>query len=97
MKRISKIFGEQCLIGSVDYTRDKKFKFLTKNGKQQNKIKTKELFDKVFVLPVGEIILNSIDKDGTGNGFDYSILNLIPKKFLKPIIFLAVPVIIFIL
>tara|TARA_Y100000817_G_scaffold314810_1_gene315275 strand:+ start:2820 stop:3584 length:765 start_codon:yes stop_codon:yes gene_type:complete len=88
LKRISKIFGEQCLIGSVDYTRDKKkFKFLTKNGKQQNEINTKELFEKVLKLPVGELILNSIDKDGTGNGFDYSILDLIPKQFLKPIIF----------
>lgn len=88
LKKISRIFGEQCLIGSVDYTREKnKFKFFTKNGKQLNKMKTLELFNKVIKLPVGELILNSIDKDGTGNGFDYTILDKIPKQFLKPIIF----------
>ena len=31
--------------------------------------------------------LNSIDRDGTGNGFDFDILKYIPKDFYKPIIF----------
>ena len=34
----------------------------------------------------GEILLQSIDKDGTGTGLDYDLLELIPKEFNKPVI-----------
>jgi cyclase len=88
LSKISHIYGEQCLIGSVDYTRDNKiFKFFIGNGKIYNPIKVSELFKKILKLPIGELILNSIDKDGTGNGFDFKILEYIPKNFFKPLIF----------
>ena len=38
-------------------------------------------------LHIGEIIFNSIDKDGTGFGLDFDLLKKIPKKFNKPIIY----------
>ena len=38
-------------------------------------------------MHIGEIILNSIDKDGTGFGLDFDLLKKIPKKFNKPIIY----------
>ena len=34
----------------------------------------------------GELFINSIDKDGTGTGLDYDLLELIPKEFNKPVI-----------
>ena len=37
-------------------------------------------------MSFGEIYLNSIDKDGTGMGLEYDILELIPKDFEKPVI-----------
>ena len=32
------------------------------------------------------MFINSIDRDGTGNGLDYEILNKIPNTFKRPII-----------
>jgi cyclase len=88
LKEISQIFGEQCIIGSIDYTReDNSFKFYLENGKKHFSINVKELFSKISKLPVGEIILNSIDMDGTGAGFDFEILSYIFNDFSKPIIF----------
>jgi cyclase len=88
LKNISQVYGEQCLIGSIDFSRENnKYKFYTENGKLLNPLNAKELFKKIHKLPVGEIILNSIDNDGTGNGFDFNILNHIPKNFSKPLIF----------
>ena len=46
----------------------------------------KKYLNKVSKLPVGEIYLNSIDKDGTGMGLDFSILNFLPKYNNKSII-----------
>ena len=36
---------------------------------------------------VGEIYLNSIDRDGTGQGYDFTLLNFLPEDIVKPIIF----------
>ena len=88
LKKISNTYGEQCLIGSVDYMRENNnFKFFIKNGESYNPIKVSDLFKKILKIPVGEIILNSIDKDGTGTGFDFKILDHVSSKFFKPLIF----------
>jgi cyclase len=35
---------------------------------------------------VGEVYLNSMDRDGTGQGFDLGILDLLPDRVPKPVI-----------
>ena len=86
--KISKNFGEQCIIGSLDYLNENKnFSFYVKNGKSRLNLKINKIFKLLSILPIGEVVLNSIDMDGTGNGFDFSILNHIPKNFRKPIIY----------
>ena len=88
LNKISNTFGEQCLVGSLDYSnQDKKFVFFKKNGSNLIDKNIKEIFLTLSKLPIGEIILNSIDMDGTGNGFDFEILKHIPNNFEKPIIY----------
>ncbi len=88
LKKIAYTFGEQCIVGSLDYMNvNNNFIFYMKNGSTKINIKTKNIFDTLAKLPIGEIILNSIDMDGTSNGFDFSILKKIPKNFQKPIIY----------
>jgi len=85
---LSKNFGEQCLIGSLDYKLEKDMINCFKNNGTE--IINKNLVDIIKFLenlPIGEIILNSIDRDGTGFGFDFKILNYFPKEFKKPLIF----------
>lgn len=88
INKIAKTFGEQCIVGSLDYLNEnQKFSFYKKNGNSKIHLKINEIFKILSTLPIGEIILNSIDMDGSGNGFDFSILKYIPKKFQKPIIY----------
>ena len=35
---------------------------------------------------VGELYLNSMDRDGTGQGYDLELLNLLPASMPKPVI-----------
>ena len=35
---------------------------------------------------IGELYLNSIDRDGTGQGYDFNMLNLLSKKMNIPVI-----------
>ena len=37
-------------------------------------------------MNIGEILLRSIDKDGSGQGLDFNLLNLIPDDNLKNVI-----------
>lgn len=86
--KIANTFGEQCIIGSLDYLNtDNNFTFYSKNGSTKIVITSKKIFNTLSKLPIGEVILNSIDMDGTSNGFDFSILKQIPKTFQKPIIY----------
>ena len=88
LKKIANTFGEQCIIGSLDYMNiNDNFIFYIKNGSKKINIKTKKIFNILSKLPIGEVILNSIDMDGTSNGFDFSILKEVPKTFQKPIIY----------
>lgn len=88
LNQISSIFGEQCLIGSLDYSsQNQKYSFYKNNGSIIINISMKKTFSILSKLPIGEVILNSIDRDGTGNGFDYKLLKHIPKNFKKPIIY----------
>ena len=87
IKEISKTFGQQSIIGAVDFKKiNNQYKIFIKNYSVQLKAHIKEYFIKLNNFPIGEIILNSIDRDGTGNGLDFEILNFMPKKMKKSII-----------
>ena len=82
LNKISNTFGEQCIVGSLDYSKqDTKFSFFKNNGSILINQNIKNIFKKISKLPIGEVILNSIDMDGTGNGFDFKILKHIPRNF----------------
>ena len=59
-------------------------------GGSKYKLNMSNFFENNLIsLPCGEIILNSIDDDGTGNGLDYNIIKKIPKNFNKPILLMG--------
>ena len=87
LKNISEVYGEQSIVAGIDYINVKnKKKVLKENGTNEIKDDIKKYLNKVSKLPVGEIYLNSIDKDGTGMGLDFSILDFLPKNNNKSII-----------
>lgn len=80
IKFLAEEFGQQCVVGSMDLKR-------TPDGKHHPWIDSGSncvsscSFDEIFQLGstlVGEWYLNSIDKDGTGQGYDLSMMGLIP-------------------
>ena len=72
-------YGSQAVVGSIDYKRvgDDYFSFI-KNGSQKSLLLNEAILN-AENLGVGEIIINSIDKDGTGMGFDNSIIDSFPE------------------
>ena len=89
VKKVSKVYGVSSIIASIDYklNQHKLLEIYIENGtkKVDNGQKKLQEIDKSNL--VGEIFLNSIDKDGTGFGFDMDLINSNHYIFNKSIIF----------
>jgi cyclase len=81
-------FGQQCVVASMDLKRsaDGAYRAWARNGSDPVETPAGELLARVSRAPVGEIHLNSIDRDGTGQGYDLPMLDLLPALIPKPVI-----------
>jgi cyclase len=81
-------FGQQCIVGSLDCKRNNlsNFELYTRNGQHATGHSLEEGFRQVELLQVGELYLNSIDRDGTGQGFDLEMVSAVTKTFPLPVI-----------
>ena len=78
--KIYKYIGKQSIIGSLDVKLLNKTYFVYNNNKNINQSELSEIFDKKKLNYIGEIYLNSIDKDCTGQGYDFQMLKNIKKN-----------------
>jgi cyclase len=87
-KELSEEYGQQCVVGSIDLKRSKtgEFQVWSNDGSRLHEATAKDLLDRALEQKVGEIYLNSMDRDGTGQGLDLEILELLPARVSQPII-----------
>lgn len=82
------MYGSQSIIGSIDYKKvDNKYVIFIKNGTVVVDTDILDYIKNIKQVGVGEIYLNSIDRDGTGFGFDIEIIEKIGSDINIPIIF----------
>lgn len=84
----AKIFGSQSIVASVDINKNLFGKQAAYTSSGTKKIKT-PLLDFVKQLEekgVGELFINSIDRDGTFSGYDFTTLSLISNHVAIPIV-----------
>lgn len=88
VRNLASEFGQQCLVGSIDVKSSAEglYQAWSENGVKCETGPAKYWIEKIINDPVGEVYLNSIDRDGTGQGFDLGLLGLLPKGVSKPII-----------
>ena len=85
---IAKIYGEQCIVASIDYknNEDGKNRVYTYSGKKNTGLDPLDWAKKCEQLGAGEILLNSIDRDGKGTGYDISLIKEITEYINIPLI-----------
>lgn len=84
---IAKEFGHQCVVVSIDCKKmDNDFYVVIENGSKILPLKLNDFLLQCRNLPCGEIYLNSIDRDGTGFGYELNMLNCVPDSFDLPLI-----------
>ena len=87
INEIARIYGSQSIIGSLDYRYIKNNILLySNNGEKQINSSFSKFLQKLNKINVGEILLHSIDQDGTGMGLDLKILKFFKRNISKPII-----------
>jgi cyclase len=85
----SQRFGAQCIVLSVDARRaptPSGFEVTTHGGRQGTGIDAVEWAARGQELGVGEILLNSMDADGTRAGFDIELITLVRARVDVPLI-----------
>lgn len=89
VREIAGEFGQQCIVGSVDVKRSesKGYAVFVRCGEVELEEGLSAWVDRISSEPVGEIYLNSIDQDGTGQGYDFGILDALSKEISVPVIF----------
>lgn len=80
-------FGSQCIIISIDakITIDG-YKVYSDGGKKETKFTPDELARIVENNGAGEILINSIDRDGKGNGYDLPLVRKVTDSVSIPVI-----------
>ncbi|WP_417464350.1 HisA/HisF-related TIM barrel protein [Kordiimonas sp.] len=87
VRDIAREFGQQCVVGSVDVKRNgDDYNIYVRDGSQKLETPVREALGWHVDGTVGEIYLNSIDRDGTGQGYDFNTLDLLPEGWSLPVI-----------
>ena len=80
-------FGSQCIVVAIDAKKVKdKWRVYSHGGRKETKLDALEWAQYVVKKGAGEILLTSMDRDGTGNGFDLDLLKEITSKVSVPVI-----------
>ena len=87
IKKSSEFFGSQCIVVAVDVKKDENsWKVYSHGGTKNTGIDAFTWLKKVEFLGAGEILLTSMDRDGTKSGFDLDILSKANELLNIPII-----------
>jgi imidazole glycerol-phosphate synthase subunit HisF len=87
IKKISRVFGSQSVVISIDVRRrGGLYEIFGNSGKTRSQWKFLEYLKLVQELGAGEIIITSIDREGTTRGFDIELISLAKENSRVPII-----------
>ncbi len=83
----SEAFGAQCVVIAVDAKREPDDWYVYINaGQKKTGIKVRDWIKKVEELGAGEILLTSMDADGTQKGFDIELTRMVSENSNLPVI-----------
>ncbi len=81
-------FGSQCIVVAIDAKEitPRKWEVFTHGGRNPTGIDAVEYAREVTALGAGEILLTSMDRDGTRNGFDIALTRAVSDAVTIPVI-----------
>jgi cyclase len=87
LRQGSRVFGRQCIVLSIDAKKEGNKWFAYSHGGRRNTgLDALEWAKKGAALGAGEILLNSIDRDGTRRGYDLELTRQVAESVTIPVI-----------
>lgn len=84
---IANVFGRQCVVSSIEaYYINGRYQVWTDYGREVTKLDAVEWAKQVADRGAGEILLTSINRDGTGKGYDLELINAISSVVDIPVV-----------
>jgi len=87
VSRLAESFGSQCVVAAVDVKRvEGRLSVMVNGGRESTAIEALEWCRRLETLGAGEILLTSMDRDGTGAGYDLPLIEAVAGEISIPVI-----------
>ena len=88
LNQVAHRFGSQCLVVSIEAKQvgENSWEVYTENGRERTGLNAVEWAKQAVELGAGEILVTSIDREGTRRGFDLDLLRAIVDEVSVPVI-----------
>lgn len=87
IKEAAKIYGSQCIVAAIDAKRENNsWRVYTHGGRTPSKWDAIKWAQHAVQAGAGEILLTSMDADGTNNGFDLALTHAVSSSIAVPVI-----------
>jgi cyclase len=87
VSRLAERFGSQCIVAAVDTRRiGGRLAVMVNGGREETPLEAIEWIRRLAALGAGEILLTSMDRDGTGAGYDLPLVSAASSAVSIPVI-----------
>lgn len=88
IKEASKRFGSSTIVVAIECIKqtDGKYLAFVDNGREHTGLEVLDWAKQVEALGAGEIVLTSVDNEGTGSGYDIALLRMVASSVSIPVI-----------
>jgi cyclase len=84
---LAESFGSQCVVAAVDVRRSNgRYAVVVNGGREETPLEALEWIRRLEQLGAGEILLTSMDRDGTGSGYDLELVRAASSVTTLPIV-----------
>jgi cyclase len=88
ISEIARLFGSQCMVLSIEAKEIGKdqWEVYTDNGRERTGLDVIEWVKRGVALGAGEVLLTSVDREGTRKGFDVALVRAVTDEVTVPVI-----------
>ena len=88
ISKAARQFGRQCVVVAIDARQvgEGRWEIFTHGGREATGLDAVTFAERAVTSGAGEILLTSMDKDGTGDGFDIALTRAVSKAVTVPVI-----------
>jgi cyclase len=88
VRQASEKFGSSTIVVAIEAIKETDGRYLayTDNGREYTVVDAVEWSEEVVELGAGELVITSVDREGTGEGLDLTLLEMISDRVSVPVI-----------